>query len=57
MVGIPPWESCERHFVKLGILSVPCLYLLALLQDLKKRLLTIESNNDKSKRESTHKGL
>lgn len=34
MVGIPPWESCREKFRELQILTVPSLYVMALLIDI-----------------------
>lgn len=52
---IPSWESCREHFIKLGILTVPSLYILILLTDFIKTRHRYETASEKEARESTRR--
>lgn len=43
IVRIPQWVSCRSYFTKLGLLTVPCLYVFVLLTDFIKNLSKYES--------------
>jgi hypothetical protein len=55
MLRIDETESCRRHFVNLGILTVPCLYIQILLTDLVKHLDKYETADEREKRLNTRR--
>lgn len=55
MVRIPQWESYQEHFIKLKILTVPCLYILVLLSGFIKHPNRYESDQERVRRRDTRR--
>ncbi|KAH9645517.1 hypothetical protein HF086_000045 [Spodoptera exigua] len=55
IVRISQRESCRPHFQRLGILTLPSLYILVLLVNFKKYVYEFESENERIARESTRR--
>lgn len=55
MVRIPSWQSCREYFIKLNILTVPCLYILVLLTDVVKHPEKYETHNERINRQGTRR--
>lgn len=55
MVRIAPWVSCREFFVRLGILTVPSLYILVLLTYLAKNLPRYESADERTTRNKSRR--
>lgn len=55
MVRIPPWESCREHFINLGILTIPSLYILIILTDFVNTRTQYETVSEKEARENTRR--
>lgn len=55
IVRISQRESCRTHFVDLNILTVPSLYVLVLLTNLKKYIHEYETDEERLVRESTRR--
>lgn len=53
MSRIPPWSSCRDYFLKLGILTVPSLYIFILLTEFVKSQCKSVSHDDQESRLAT----